>query len=202
MSAPLPSAPVDIEIRVARDLVEIQASLMIRAVVFMGGQRCPYQEEIDGNDFAGSSHIIAWAGDEPAGSLRMRWFAGFAKFERAAVLPRFRGRRIAHNLMAFGIEHARRRGYRRGLGHSQMHMIDFYGEFGFRPRRGRPGFIFSDHEYVEIEIDMAPSNLAITPETPPMVLLRPEDDWDRPGVLEQSASRPATNPNEAIGMME
>jgi len=48
----------------------------------------------------------------------------------------------------------------------------------------------------------SPSNIAITMETPAMVLLRPEDDWDRPGVLERSSNRAVTNPNEAIGMME
>jgi len=41
------TTPHDIEIRVARDMTEIQCSLMLRAVVFMGGQRCPYQEEIE-----------------------------------------------------------------------------------------------------------------------------------------------------------
>jgi hypothetical protein len=27
-----------------------------------------------------------------------------------------------------------------------------------------------------------------------MILLRPEDDFDHPGILERSAERPATNP--------
>jgi len=196
------STPPEVEIRVARDMNEIQCALMLRAVVFMGGQRCPYHEEIDGNDFAGSSHVVAWMGDEPVGTLRIRWFAEFAKFERAAVLPRFRGNDIAHGLMRFGIEHARRRGYRTAIGHSQMHMIGFYKSFGFRVRENRPRFVFSDHEYAEIELDLPASNIAITMETPAMVLLRPEDDWDRPGVLERSVNRAATNPNEAIGMME
>ena len=31
-------------------------------------------------------------------------------------------------------------------------------------------------------------------DTDPMVLLRPEGDWDRPGILDRSAGRPATNP--------
>ena len=55
-------------------------------------------------------------------------------------------------------------------------------------------FHFSDHEYVSMVLELEPSPDAITEDTDPMVLLRPEDDFDHPGILEKSAERPPTNP--------
>ena len=188
-------AEPELEISLARNLEDLQAVIALRAVVFMGGQDCPYAEEYDGNDLAGSSHLLARIDGQPAGSLRLRWFADFAKVERAAVLPRYRSAGIMRRLMDYALEHCRRRGYCKVLGHSQMHMIGYYGTFGFQVRKNRKRFQFSDHEYVEIELKLPPSNNAITAETAPLVLLRPEGEWDKPGVLDKSASRPAYNPN-------
>ena len=58
-----------------------------------------------------------------------------------------------------------------------------------RVRAGRPEFRFSDYAYVEIERDLIPPANAITPETDPMVLIRPDGDWDRPGPFDQSLER-------------
>ena len=57
----------------------------LRAAVFMGEQACPYGEEFDGNDYA-ATHIIMYVDGEPAGSMRLRWFQSFCKFERCVVL--------------------------------------------------------------------------------------------------------------------
>ncbi len=62
---------------------------MLRAAVFMGEQACPYWEEYDGNDYT-ASHLILYVDGEPAASMRVRWFAGFAKLERAIILKRYR----------------------------------------------------------------------------------------------------------------
>ena len=61
---------------------------------------------------------------------------------------------------------------------------------------GRPSFTFSDHEYVEIEAELPQPANALSADADPIVLLRPEGDWDRPGVLDKSADRPATNPHK------
>jgi hypothetical protein len=54
--------------------------------------------------------------------------------------------------------------------------------------------VFSDHDYVEIVAETTPPPNALTIDTDPMILLRPEGEWDTPGVLDWSADRPATNP--------
>jgi hypothetical protein len=74
-----------VEVRVARTLDDIQRIAVVRALVYMSEQDCPYDEEFDGNDLAGATHLIAEAGGEPLGCLRLRWFSDFAKVERVCV---------------------------------------------------------------------------------------------------------------------
>jgi hypothetical protein len=62
-------------------------------------------------------------------------------------------------------------------------------------RAGRDRFVFSDHEYVETIRELTPPDDAVTIDSDPLVVLRPEGAWDRPGVLDRSARRPATNPH-------
>ena len=60
---------------------------------------------------------------------------------------------------------------------------------------GRAPFTFSDHVYVETIKRLTPPDGAVTIDSDPLVLLRPEGAWDRPGVLDRSATRPASNPH-------
>jgi hypothetical protein len=43
--------------------------------------------------------------------------------------------------------------------------------------------------------DLSPHSDAISLNSNPYVFVRPEGRWDEEGVLEKSASRPATNPH-------
>jgi hypothetical protein len=92
------------------------------------------------------------------------------------------------------IEICRRKGYVRLYGQSQERLVGFYAKFGFRPMSKNRSLIFSDHAYVEIERDLPPHEDAITINSDPYAIIRPEGHWDEAGVLERSASRPATNP--------
>jgi predicted GNAT family N-acyltransferase len=184
-----------ISVSVARSLDELMQVMSIRSVVYMGEQLCPYAEEFDGNDFNGATHLIARIGLEPVGVMRVRWFADFVKFERFAVLREQRGGNVARALFDAAFELASRKGYRRVLGYIQARLAPFMRRVGgMRVRAGRSKFVFSDHEYIEVErmLDLPPD--AITIDTDPLVMLRPEGAWDRPGVLDRSAARPATNP--------
>jgi predicted GNAT family N-acyltransferase len=193
----LPNAPCgdDIAVDVARSISELMEVFAVRTLVYMGEQRCPYEEEYDGNDFAGATHLIARVGREPVGVMRIRWFASFCKVERVAVRRERRGGRVAQALIDAACAVAGRKGYRKILGHIQARLLPFWIRYGgVRPRPGRPRFFFSDHEYVEVERDLEPVRDALTLDTPAMVLLRPEGAWDRPGVLDRSAERRTASP--------
>jgi predicted GNAT family N-acyltransferase len=168
--------------------------MAIRAAVFMIEQICPYEEEFDGNDYAGA-HILGTVNGEPAAVLRIRYFAGFVKLERLAVLPRFRRTLIAISVVERALEICRRKGYRKMYGQSQLRLVSFWQRFGFRPMQKNKTLIFSDHEYVEIVGDIAPHADPLTPDSDPHVLIRPEGQWEKPGVLDRSAARPPTNPH-------
>jgi len=132
---------------------------------------------------------------EPAACLRVRYFAGFVKIERLAVLPRFRRTLIAKDVVERALEICRRKGYTKMYGQSQMRLVSFWERFGFKPMQKDARLVFSDHAYVEIVGDIAPHPHPLTPESDPLMLIRPEGNWDEPGVLDHSASRPPTNPH-------
>jgi predicted GNAT family N-acyltransferase len=179
----------------ARSLDDLMRVMCIRSTVFMGEQTCPYDEEFDGNDFVGATHILAWVGDEPAGTMRLRWFANFSKVERVSIRRDFRGGPVACAMIDLAVTLSARKGYRQILGHIQRRLVPFWARYGKAfVRTDRPGFTFSDHEYVEVIREIEPDENALSLETDAMVLLRPEGEWDFPGVLDRSARRPATNP--------
>jgi predicted GNAT family N-acyltransferase len=203
MNAPLrsltPARPVfdsnSLEVSVASTLNDLMQVIALRAIVYMAEQVCPFDEEYDGNDFAGATHLIVRRCGEPVGVLRLRWFADFAKIERVAIRREERGRKAILALVNSACELAQRKGYRLIIGHVQARLLPFWKrQFGFYPREGRDHFAFSDHEYVEMQGDLQPHPKAIGLHSDPLTLLRPEGDWDRPGVLDRSAARPATNP--------
>ena len=61
----------------------------------------------------------------------------------------------------------------------------------------RPEFVFSDFDYVEMVAHVEPHPEAIRLGSDPYKVIRPEGRWHVPGILEESASRPATNPSVA-----
>ena len=181
----LPKAAVTVS--VAHTLDDLMQAMAIRSVVYMGEQFCPYDEEFDGNDLAGATHLLLKWGREPVGVTRLRWFGEFAKFERLAVRKEHRGGPGLLMLCKAAFELSARKGYRKLIGHAQVRGEAFWKRyFKGRRRPGRPGFNFSGYAYLEMEFDLEPHAGAVGLASPPMMLLRPEGDWDRPGVLESA----------------
>lgn len=179
-----------IGITVARSFEDLMRVAAIRNAVYIGEQECPYAEEYDGNDLS-ASHLLAYIGDEPVGCLRLRFFAGFAKFERMAIRKEFRRSRAAIQLARAGFAFCRKKGYSRVLGHVQEQLVPFWSRFGFRLKPDTRHFVFSDVEYVEIVAEIEPDEDAVTADADPYLLIRPEGRWHVEGVLEKSADRPA-----------
>lgn len=178
-----------LKVTVARTLDQVVMAMTLRGVIYLGEQSAPYAEEYDGNDLVAASHLIAWKGAEPVGVLRLRFFAGFAKVERAAVLQQYRRDGVMRVLMQEALRYSARRGYEKVIGHAQLNRVKYWRTHGFRIREDRPHFFFSDYEYVEIERKLVPPANAITENTDPMVIIRPDGDWDRPGPFDHSLDR-------------
>ncbi|MFO1184512.1 MAG: GNAT family N-acetyltransferase [Bauldia sp.] len=181
--------------KVVHTLEEMMKVFSIRSAVYMEEQNCPYEEEFDGNDFSGT-HLLGSIDGEPAGCLRIRYFGDFAKIERVAVLGRFRHRGLGRKLVVAAVELCRAKGYRRIYAHARRSLLSFWQRLEFAPLPDAAPFAFSDFEYVEIIRELPLSNSALALDAGPYVLVRPEGQWDLPGVLERSAVRGA-NASEA-----
>jgi predicted GNAT family N-acyltransferase len=187
---PTSLAAHEMRVQVARTLNDLVEVATVRALVYMGEQGCPFDEEFDGNDLAGATHLMLRLRGETIGVVRLRWFADFAKLERLAIRSELRGGPGLMMLARAAFAHAARKGYRRLMGHAQPRLVAFWRRsFNGWVRSGRAPFSFSDHDYVEMEFELEPPSEAITIDSDPFVLLRPEGDWDRPGVLERSTAR-------------
>ncbi|MCJ2092260.1 GNAT family N-acetyltransferase [Methylobacterium sp. J-072] len=190
-----PSPTSKYAVGVVRNLEDYNKVISIRSSVFVGEQICPYAEEFDGNDLS-ATHLIGYIDDEPAATIRIRLFAGFAKLERVAVRREHRRSEIAFVIIRAAREFCRMKGYRTIYGHVQKRYVEFWKQvLGARVADKAREFTFSDFDYVEMIVDLDEHPDAISMATDPFVILRPEGRWHEPGILDQSASRPPSRPS-------
>lgn len=183
------SAPkAALTVTVARSMEDLMRIASVRSAVYIAEQDCPYEEEFDGNDLA-ATHLIGYVGHEPAGCLRIRCFADFAKLERLAVRREFRNTRLSFVLVRAAIELCRVKGYQRLYGHAQKRLVNFWGRFGFKTFESGRELVFSDFDYVEMVLDASRHPQSITIGVDPYLIIRPEGRWHLPGILEKSAAR-------------
>ncbi len=193
MTPQTPTQSPVVMIKLASTSDELLQSYALRAAVFMGEQQCPYWEEFDGNDYS-ASHLMLYVDGEPAASMRVRWFSGFAKLERAIILKRYRSMGLFVPFVEWAKSFAAQKGYPKAYLHGQKRLWEIFERQGFRKINDQP-FHFSDHEYgaFAAELDVADDPPSVL--TDPMVLNRPEDQLDRRGILEESMERGASNPH-------
>lgn len=189
----------ELKVTTAKNIEDIMRVTSIRAAVYMAEQDCPYEEEFDGNDFC-ATHMIGWVNGEPVACLRLRYFGGFAKMERVAVRSSHRKSKIAFKMIRAGIEHCTRKGFTKIIGHARDELIPLYRLFGFRVEEDARSLVFSDYSYTEMVRETELPANAITLETDPYALIRPEGDWDREGILEVSVDRTAATPGSGFAM--
>jgi predicted GNAT family N-acyltransferase len=183
------------EVRIARGFDDLLMVYAVRSAVYIAEQECPFAEEFDGNDHC-ATHFIGLVNGEPAGCIRIRFFYDFAKIERLAVLKRFRQSMLASELVLAGIDHVRRKGFRRIYGTAREGLEGFWARFGGVPIKDRTTVTVSGFNYTEMLVDLEPLPNAVTIDSGGYVILRPEGDWDQPGILEISATRPVRDPGE------
>jgi predicted GNAT family N-acyltransferase len=190
-----PSAPQpQISVQVARTMEDLMRAAVIRGAVFIGEQKCPYDEEFDGNDFT-ATHLIGYVGSEPAGCLRIRYFSDFVKLERLAVRKEFRSSGLARRLVEAAIEFCTTKGYTRMCTYAQTRLTGFWRKHGFTASAPARELVFSDFDYVEMTFDAKRADKTVSMETNPYVVIRPEGSWQEPGILERSAARGVSRPS-------
>jgi predicted GNAT family N-acyltransferase len=185
-SIPRPEIPKT-EIKLARTIGDIFQVFSVRSATYIAEQFCLYGEEFDGNDFC-STHFLGLIDGDAAGCVRLRFFNGFAKLERLAVRAEYRQSKLAYQLVRAALDHCQRKGYSKVLGHSRLDLVRFWRVFGFKPVSDRPTFSFANVQYTEILLEQQPHADQINHDVDPMIVIRPEGAWDRPGPFDLSPS--------------
>ncbi|PJA74123.1 GNAT family N-acetyltransferase [bacterium CG_4_9_14_3_um_filter_65_15] len=135
-----PNGPPAAVVRRAESPADILKVMVVRGIVFIEEQGVDWDGEIDGFEDE-SVHVLGEADGEPVASGRLRMLPdGWAKLERVAVRPRWRGRGIARQVVDFLLAEAGRRGATRFKLHAQVYLEKFYAEFGFT----REGAVFDE----------------------------------------------------------
>jgi hypothetical protein len=161
----------------------------IRSICFMEEHGVKAQQAFDGNDYQ-ATHMIVYAGDEPIGALRIRWFKDFAKIERMAFRKAYRNVHVLKAFVNFMFNHIARKGYDTVIAHAQPKYARLWRiAFGFKNVERKKPLYFDGHEepYVELIKELTPPENAISVSTDPAVMFRTEGFWDAPSEYEAVA---------------
>lgn len=165
--------------KLAMRMEDTMQAFAVRAACFMGELDVPFSEEFDGHDF-GATHVIAYVGEEPVGTVRLRWFQSFAMPERLAVIQRFRGHDIGQVLL----ERCRKLAEARGC--NMLYVQVLPGDVGYWQKLGwrhlTPEAAGSDAKKIVAMVKAVdPSKPLPDVETPESVVLRPDMPHDSAG---------------------
>ena len=87
-----------VALRLTARMEDTLQAFAVRAACFIGEQDVAFSEAFDGHDHD-ATHLIAYLGDEPIGTVRLRWFKSFAMPAHLAVIRRFRGHGVGSLLL-------------------------------------------------------------------------------------------------------
>jgi hypothetical protein len=175
-----------IRIEIVTKYEQLLHAYAIRSICFMEEHGVPARHEFDGNDYQ-ATHVIAYAGDEPIGTLRIRWFKDFAKFERTSFRRAYRDMRTVKAVAEFSFDHVARKGFDKVITHAQPKFARLWRmSLGFKNAEGKKPIYFEGHEqpYIELVKELTPPPNAISERTDATVLFRIEGSWDAPSQYE------------------
>lgn len=122
----------DLKIRLVKNKREYGEVLRIRLNVFVKEQKVPREIEIDEYENT-SKHFIAFYRGKPIGCGRLRFLKGKAKFERIAVLKRYRNKGFGTRILMYMVNYAKRKNPKEIYMHAQYYLREYYKKLGFRP---------------------------------------------------------------------
>lgn len=118
-----------IEVRIASGYEDFQMVVAIRAAVMMGEKEGNYCDHFDANDHCASLLIVLVDG-EPAGTLRCRWYADFARIEKMIIRKRFRQLAVLNALVRTATRLCVKKGYTKMAGLALPEVVKFWRRKG------------------------------------------------------------------------
>lgn len=162
----------------------------IRAICFMEEHGVKAQQTFDGNDYQ-ATHFIVYSAEEPIGTVRVRWFKDFAKFERASFRSAWRNIHVIKSCANFVFDHVARKGFDKVITHAQPKYARLWRAIlGFKEMEGKAPVLFEGHgdPYIELVKHLSVPSNAISERTEATILFRTEGYWDAPSEYESAAA--------------
>jgi len=159
---------------------QLMHAYAVRAICFMEENSMPAAHAMDGNDLQ-ATHFVAYFGEEPVASMRVRWFGDFAKLERSAFRKDYRDIRTVKFAANFVFAHVARKGYARVITHAKQPYARLWQKlFGFAIIEDKPPLRFAGdkNEYFELVKNLEIPGNAITVDTCANIMSRTEGQWD------------------------
>jgi hypothetical protein len=97
----------------------------VRAAVYLGEEGGSYFDQFDPNDHCSSS-LLAMVDGEPVGTVRIRWFAGFARVERLTIRKNYRSLLIVNQLIKAALRLAGSKGYTEVTGLARLDVVPIW----------------------------------------------------------------------------
>lgn len=166
-----------IEIVVVQNQADFDEAMKVRREVFVDEQKIPAEQEFDGNDFV-STHILAKVNGVGVGTMRIRYFSDFTKFERMAVLPEYRKSSVSNDIMNKGFDFVARKGYRQVYGMCKKELLNRWQKCGYERIEGAPVLQHNGMELIPIKRELPKDGRALHICSHPELLTAREDAWD------------------------
>jgi hypothetical protein len=173
-----------VRVAIVTNAEQLTHAYAVRSICFMEETGLPADQAFDGNDFQ-ATHIVVYAGREPIGATRLRWFSDFAKIERTAFRRAYRDPRILRSCAEFVFSHVAHKGYSKLVTHAaERHARVWVRLLGFERVDSKPAVSGGNLEpHVELIRHLSVPENAVTISSPPSILFRIEGAWDAPSLF-------------------
>jgi predicted GNAT family N-acyltransferase len=169
-----------VQVKIVSNYEQLLHVFAVRSICFMEERGIPAKYEFDGNDYQ-ATHVVIYAGEEPIGCSRVRWFRDFAKMERTCLRKAHRSKELLRYCANAIFAHISRKGYDRVIIHANPKLARLWrGLLGFSPVHEKGQVFFSEQTepYVELVKYLEPHAKPITSHESIGVLFRVEGQWD------------------------
>ena len=168
----------DIKIKLAVSDEQIEATRAVRKKVFV--KELGLSEKKDRENDNCSIHILAYIQKGhrilPVGTMRIRSFGDFVKFERMAVTRHFRKTNVAEAIMQYAFNFAAIKGHRKVLAACKEELLPRWKRSGFYTNKKMETIEENGMKLIRIYRDLPKHPLALTINSDPALLLASEGE--------------------------
>lgn len=165
-----------VEIKIVSTIDELSSALALRKQIFVDEQGLDYNAEFDGNDLS-STHFIACINKKTVGTMRIRYFKDFVKFERACVIPEYRKTNVSKLMGDAATKFCAAKGYEIMHSMCKGELLNRWAKDGARPIKDAVPSIQHGMVLIPIEQELPKTEEKISVKTSPEILNKKEGEW-------------------------